>query len=92
MRCATACWPRIRRRRSSVLASTRKEARHVNAVDVTKLLLCAKGLRYHASWCSSRRPGMRRGEALGTALDPTSTSTQDAHRSRGTLGRVDGEL
>ena len=43
----------------------RREARHVEAVDVSKLLLCAEGLRYRNALVLAAGTGMRRGEVAG---------------------------
>lgn len=42
----------------------RREARHASAVDVSKLLLCADGLRYRNVLTLIAATGLRRGEAL----------------------------
>jgi integrase len=69
----------------------RKEARHVEAVDVTKLLLCAEGLRYRNVLVLIAGTGMRRGEAL--ALHWSDVDLQARVLAvRGTLGRVGGGL
>lgn len=69
----------------------RTEARHVGAVDVTKLLLCAEGLRYRNALILIAATGMRRGEAAALRW-----SNVDLHAGvlvvRGTLNRVDGRL
>ncbi len=69
----------------------RKEAKHVEAVDVNKLLQCAEGLRYRNVLLLIAGTGMRRGEALALHW---SDIDFDAHMLfvRGTLGRVGGEL
>lgn len=69
----------------------RKEARHVSAVDVTKLLLCADGLRYRSVMALIAGTGMRRGEAL--ALHWADVDLDNGVLVvRGTLGRVGGAL
>ncbi len=69
----------------------RKEARHVNTVDVTKLLLCAEGLRYRNVLVLVAGTGVRRGEAL--ALHWSDIDLDGRMLTvRGTLGRVGGEL
>lgn len=69
----------------------RTEARHVSAVDVTKLLLCAEGLRYRNALMLIAATGVRRGEAAALRW-----SNVDLHAGvlvvRGTLNRVDGRL
>ena len=69
----------------------RKEARHVNTVDVTKLLLCAEGLRYRNVLVLIAGTGVRRGEAL--ALHWSDVDLEAGMLTvRATLGRVGGEL
>lgn len=69
----------------------RKEARHVNTVDVTKLLLCAEGLRYRNVLVLVAGTGIRRGEAL--ALHWSDIDLDGGVLViRGTLGRVEGRL
>lgn len=69
----------------------RREARHVEAVDVTKLLLCAEGLRYRDALVLIASTGMRRGEALALNWSDIDLDTRTL-AVRGTLGRVGGEL
>lgn len=69
----------------------RKEARHVNTVDVTKLLLCAEGLRYRNVLVLIAGTGMRRGEALALHWSDVDLDG-GALVVRGTLGRVEGRL
>ncbi|MEV3905506.1 tyrosine-type recombinase/integrase [Mycobacterium sp. NPDC050551] len=72
-------------------AVARKEARHVNTVDVAKLLLCAEGLRYRNVLVLVAGTGMRRGEAL--ALHWSDVDLDGGLLVvRGTLGRVEGKL
>lgn len=68
----------------------RKEAKHASAVDVTKLLLCADGLRYRNSLALIAATGIRRGEAL--ALHWPDVVDSGLLAIRGTLGRVGGKL
>lgn len=69
----------------------RREARHVSTVDVTKLLLCAEGLRYRNVLVLIAGTGMRRGEPL--ALHWSDVDLDGGMLVvRGTLGRVDGKL
>jgi integrase len=69
----------------------RKEARHVSAVDVTKLPLCAEGLRYRNVLVLVAGTGVRRGEAL--ALHWSDVDLDGGMLVvRGTLGRVEGKL
>src|SRR5262249_20229879 len=69
----------------------RKEARHVNTVDVTKVLMSAEGLRYRNALVLIAGTGLRRGEAL--ALHWSDVDLDDSVLVvRGTLGRVDGKL
>jgi integrase len=69
----------------------RREARHASAVDVTKLLLCADGLRYRNVLVLVAATGLRRGEALALHWSDVDL---DAGMMvvRGTLGRVGGKL
>ncbi len=69
----------------------RREARHVSALDVNKLLLCADGLRYCNVLVLIAATGLRRGEALALHW---SDLDLDAGLLvvRGTLGRVGGKL
>lgn len=69
----------------------RKEAKHVEAVDVTKLLLCAEGLRYRNVLVLVAGTGMRRGEALALQWSDVDLDAR-ALAVRGTLGRVGREL
>ncbi|MEW2484103.1 site-specific integrase [Mycobacterium sp. NPDC049093] len=69
----------------------RKEARHVEAVDVTKLLLCAEGLRYRNVLTLVAGTGVRRGEAVAMRWSDIDLEAQ-VMAVRGTLGRVNGEL
>jgi integrase len=69
----------------------RKEARHVSAVDVTKLLLCAEGLRYRNVLMLVAGTGMRRGEALALRWSDVDLDG-GVLTVRGTLGRVEGKL
>jgi integrase len=69
----------------------RREANHASAVDVTKLLLCAEGLRYRSVLVLIAATRLRRGEALAlhwsdVDLDSGSLAV------RGTLGRIGGKL
>jgi integrase len=60
---------------------------HVSAVDVTKFLLCAEGLRYRNVLVLVAGTGMRRGEAL--ALHWSDVDLDGGVLVvRGTLGRV----
>lgn len=69
----------------------RKEARHVDMVDVIKLLQCAEGLRYRNVLTLIAGTGLRRGEAL--ALRWSDIDLDCAMLVvRGTLGRVGGKL
>ena len=68
----------------------RKEAKHASAVDVTKLLLCADGLRYRNSLALIAATGIRRGEAM--ALHWPDVVDSGLLAIRGTLGRVGGKL
>jgi integrase len=69
----------------------RREARHASPVDVTKLLLCADGLRYRNVLVLIAATGLRRGEALALHWSDVDL---DAGMLvvRGTLGRVGGKL
>jgi integrase len=69
----------------------RREARHASAVDVSKLLLCADGLRYRNVLVLIAATGFRRGEALALHWSDVDL---DAGMLvvRGTLGRVGGKL
>jgi integrase len=69
----------------------RKEARHVSAVDVTKLLLSAEGLRYRNVLLLIAGTGMRRGEALALHWSDVDLDG-GALVVRGTLGRIEGKL
>jgi integrase len=69
----------------------RKEARHASAVDVTKLLLCAHGLRYRNALTLIAATGMRRGEVLALHWSDVDLDGK-ALAVRGTLGRVGGKL
>lgn len=69
----------------------RKEARHVEAVDVTKLLLSAEGLRYRNVLVLVAGTGMRRGEALAVHWSDVDLKGRTL-AVRGTLGRVHGAL
>jgi integrase len=69
----------------------RREARHVEAVDVNKLLLCAQGLRYRNVLVLIAGTGMRRGEALALRWSDIDLDARTLF-VRGTLGRVGGEL
>lgn len=69
----------------------RKEARHVNADDVTKLLLCAEGLRYRNVLVLVAGTGIRRGEALALHWSDVDLDA-GVLVVRGTLGRVGGKL
>jgi integrase len=69
----------------------RKEARHVNADDVTKLLLCAEGLRYRNVLVLVAGTGLRRGEALALHWSDVDLDA-GVLVVRGTLGRVGGKL
>ena len=69
----------------------RKEARHIDTVDVTKLLLCAEGLRYRNVLVLIANTGLRRGEALALHWSDVDLEARTL-AVRGTLGRVDGEL
>lgn len=69
----------------------RREAKHASAVDVTKLLLCAEGLRYRNVLVLIAATGLRRGEAL--ALHWSDVDLEGGSLAvRGTLGRVGGKL
>ncbi|SOX53807.1 site-specific integrase [Mycobacterium ahvazicum] len=69
----------------------RREARHASAVDVSKLMLCANGLRYRNVLVLIATTGLRRGEALALHWSDVDL---DAGMMvvRGTLGRVGGKL
>ncbi|MDQ1361407.1 MAG: hypothetical protein QOJ44_1784 [Acidimicrobiaceae bacterium] len=69
----------------------RREARHVSAVDVTKLLLCAEGLRYRNVLTLIAGTGMRRGETLALHWSDVDLDA-GVLVVRGTLGRVGGRL
>jgi integrase len=69
----------------------RKEARHVSATDVTKLLLCAEDLRYRNVLTLVAGTGMRRGEALALHWSDVDLDA-GVLVVRGTVGRVGGEL
>ncbi len=66
------------------------EAKHASVVEVTKVLLCADGLRYCDLLTLNAATGIRRGEALALHW-----SDVDLDRGvlaiRGTLGRLKGE-
>jgi integrase len=69
----------------------RKEAKHISAVDMTKVLLCAEGLRYQNVVVLVATTGLRRGEAL--ALHWSDVDLDNGELAvRGTLGRVGGKL
>lgn len=69
----------------------RKEAKHVDTVNVNKLLLCAEGLRYRNALVLIAGTGLRRGEAV--ALRWTDIDLKERTLAvRGTLGRVRGKL
>jgi integrase len=70
---------------------TRKEAKHVGAVDVTKLLLCAEGLRYRNVLVLIACTGLRRGEAVALHWSDLDLDAR-ALAVRGTLGRIGGKL
>lgn len=69
----------------------RKEAKHIQAVDMSKLLLCAEGLRYRNVLVLIAGTGMRRGEALALRWSDVDLEAR-ALALRGTLGRVGGSL
>jgi integrase len=69
----------------------RREAKHASAVDVTKLLLCAEGLRYRNVLVLIASTGMRRGEALALHWSDIDLDA-GVLAVRGTLGRVGGKL
>jgi integrase len=69
----------------------RKEAQHASAVDVTKLLLCADGLRYRNVLTLVAATGLRRGEALALHWSEVDLDA-GVLLVRGTLGRVGGKL
>jgi integrase len=69
----------------------RREAKHVSAVDVTKLLLCAEGLHYRNVLVLIASTGMRRGEALALHWSDIDLDA-GVLAVRGTLGRVGGKL
>jgi integrase len=68
-----------------------KEAKHASAVDVTKLLLCADGLRYRNALTLIAATGMRRGEVLALHWSDIDLDV-GVLAIRGTLGRVGGKL
>jgi integrase len=69
----------------------RREAKHAAAIDVTKLLLCAEGLRYRLVLVLIAATGLRRGEAL--ALHWSEVDLDNGQLVvRGTLGRIGGKL
>ncbi|MBF9315819.1 tyrosine-type recombinase/integrase [Mycobacteroides chelonae] len=70
---------------------TRREAKHVDAVDVNKLLLCAEGLRYRDVLALIAGTGLRRGEALALRWADVDLDKRML-AVRGTLGRVGGRL
>jgi integrase len=63
----------------------------VSAVDVTKLLLCAEGLRNRNVLVLVAATGMRRGEALVLHWSDVDLDG-GVLVVRGTLGRVEGKL
>jgi integrase len=69
----------------------RREANHASAVDVTKLLLCAEGLRYRTALVLIAATGLRRGEALALHWSDVDLDA-GLLAVRGTLGRVGGRL
>ncbi|MCX5044033.1 site-specific integrase [Aldersonia sp. NBC_00410] len=69
----------------------RKEAKHASAVDVSKLLMCADGLRYRNAMVLIALSGMRRGEALALYWSDVDLDA-GVVAVRGTLGRVGGKL
>lgn len=69
----------------------RREAKHASAVDVTKLLLCAEGLRYRSVLVLIAATGLRRGEALALHWSDVYFDNETLV-VRGTLGRVGGRL
>ncbi|GAA2567416.1 tyrosine-type recombinase/integrase [Mycolicibacterium diernhoferi] len=69
----------------------RREAKHVEAVDVNKLLLCAEGLRYRNVLVLIAGTGVRRGEALALHWSDVDLEARTLF-VRGTLGRVGAEL
>jgi integrase len=69
----------------------RREARHASAVDVSKLMLCANGLRYRNVLVLSDATGLRRGEALALHWSDVDLNA-GMIVVRGTLGRVGGKL
>lgn len=69
----------------------RQEARYVSAVEMTKILQCSEGLRYHNAAVLVASTGLRRGEAL--ALHWSDVDLENGELAvRGTLGRVGGKL
>jgi integrase len=69
----------------------RKEAKYSSAVDVTKVLLCAEGLRYRNVLVLIAATGLRRGEALALHWSDIRFEAGEL-KVRGTLGRVRGKL
>lgn len=69
----------------------RSEAKHVEAVDVNKLLKCAEGLRYRNVLVLIAGTGLRRGEALALHWSDIDFDARLLF-VRGTLGRIGGEL
>ncbi|SKG74470.1 phage integrase family protein [Mycobacteroides abscessus subsp. bolletii] len=69
----------------------RKEARHINTVDMTRLLQCAEGLRYRNVLELIANTGLRRGEAVALHWSDIDLKARTL-AVRGTLGRVNGEL
>lgn len=69
----------------------RRDAKHVEAGDVTKLLVCAEGLRYRSVLTLIAGTGMRRGEALALHWSDVDLEAR-VLAVRGTLGRVGGQL
>lgn len=69
----------------------RTEAKYASAIDVTKLLLSAQGLRYRNVLVLIAATGMRRGEALALHWADINLHA-GVLLVRGTLGRVGGRL
>lgn len=69
----------------------RKEARHLPAADVVKLLDSAKGLRYHLAVLIMAATGLRRGEVAGLLWSAVDFQKGELAVLL-TLSRVEGEL
>lgn len=69
----------------------KREAKHIDAADVAKLLKAAEGLRYHNVLVLIANTALRRGEAVGLAWENVNLDA-GAIRVEATVSRVGKEL